>query len=141
MSAKELGLRRTFFVRVTHDAELLRFITDFAQGQRIEAAHFTALGALKTARLGFYDQVKHIYGEETVSKPTELASCIGNVSLKDGVPFVHAHAVLSEASGKVKAGHLIEGRVFAAEMHLTEFKGKKMERKPDPLTGLSLWEI
>ncbi len=141
MSATELGSGRVFFVRVAHDAELLRFITDFAERQGIEVAHFTAVGALKTARLGFYDQVKHVYGEVTVFKPTELASCIGNVSLKDGAPFVHAHAVLSEASGEVRAGHLLEGRVFAAEVHLTEFKGKKIERKPDPLTGLSLWEI
>jgi len=61
--------------------------------------------------------------------------------LKKGEPFVHAHAVLVDQTGDVKAGHLLEGRVFAAEIHIVELVGEKVVRKNDAATGLSLWDI
>jgi hypothetical protein len=73
--------------------------------------------------------------------PQEVASCIGNISIKEGEPFVHAHAVLADQNGNTKAGHLIEGKVFAAEIHLTELIGEELVRKDDAVTGLSLWKI
>jgi predicted DNA-binding protein with PD1-like motif len=35
---------------------------------------------------------------------------------------------------------LLEGVVFAAEVHVCELRGAKLERKYDKVTGLSLWE-
>jgi predicted DNA-binding protein with PD1-like motif len=36
---------------------------------------------------------------------------------------------------------LFEGIVFAAEVHLHQLEGPKLERKYDEVTGLSLWGI
>jgi hypothetical protein len=69
-----------------------------------------------------------------------MVSCVGNVSLSDGKPFVHAHVVLADERGSTKAGHLVEGIVFAAEVHLRRLEGLKLERKYDKATGLWLWE-
>jgi predicted DNA-binding protein with PD1-like motif len=96
---------------------------------------------LKSAKLGFYDQHKHEYSEHMLSAPQEIASCVGNISIKEGEPFVHAHVVLGDENGNVKAGHLLEGKVFAAEIHLFELLGEKIERENDAVTGLSLWDI
>ena len=139
--AKELALGRTFLVRAEHDSDLIRFITELAKRQGIAVATFTAIGALKHAKLGFYDQTTHVYKEENLAEPQELAACIGNISTKENEPFVHAHAVLADVHGNTAAGHLLEGKVFAAEIHLTELKGKKIVRKHDVVTGLSLWDI
>ena len=134
----ELG--RNFLVRAEHDSNLVEFLTELAEKKEITAATFTAIGALKRAKLEFYDQEKHKYRKITLDSPHEIASCVGNISVKDGRPFVHAHAVLADKNGKTKAGHLLEGVVFAAEVHLRELKGAKLERKYDKVTGLSLWE-
>jgi len=128
-------------VRVKHDSEMINFVTEFAEKNAIMTATFTAIGALKCAKLGFYDQEKHEYLETLLSAPQEIASCVGNISLKEGKPFVHAHAVLADRKGNTKAGHLLEGKVFAAEVHLTELVGAKIVRKNDAVTGLSLWDI
>ena len=128
-------------VRVEHDADLIMSITSIARRNSIKAATFTAIGALKNAKIGFYDQDNHEYKETTLSTPQEIASCIGNISIKDEVPFVHAHAVLADKKDRVKAGHLLEGRVFAAEVHITEFSESKLTRKNDAETGLSLWDL
>jgi predicted DNA-binding protein with PD1-like motif len=134
----ELG--RNFLVRAEHDSDLVQFVTELAEKEGITVATFTAIGALKRAKLEFYDQEKHEYREIALDSPQEIASCVGNISVKDGRTFVHAHAVLADKNGNTKAGHLLEGVVFAAEVHLRELKGAKLERKYDTATGLSLWE-
>ena len=126
-------------VRVRHDADLVQSIADLARSNGIEAGSLTAVGALKRARLGYYDQKNHRYREMKVDSPHEIASCIGNVSLKDGEPFVHAHVVLADQKGNSKGGHLLEGTVFAAEVHLRKLEGPKLERRYDEVTRLSLW--
>ncbi|MBE0512859.1 DNA-binding protein [Candidatus Bathyarchaeota archaeon] len=134
----ELG--RNFLVRAEHNSDLIQFVTELAEKEGITVATFTAIGALKRAKLEFYDQEKHEYREIALDSPQEIASCVGNISVTDGRTFVHAHAVLADKNGNTKAGHLLEGVVFAAEVHLRELKGAKLERKYDTVTGLSLWE-
>lgn len=137
----EFNPNRNFLVRVEHNSELIQFITELAEKEKIVVATITVVGALKQARLGFYNQEKHEYQEIRIDSPHEIASCVGNISIKDGRPFVHAHAVLADKNGKTKAGHLLQGTVFAAEVYLCELKGTELERKYDKVTGLSLWEI
>ena len=141
MSSRELGVGRNFLVRAEHDSDLIKSVAELAKKNEITTAAFTAIGALKNAKLGFYDQKKHGYSETLFSIPLEIASCIGNISIKDCEPFVHAHVVLANQNGNTNAGHLLEGKVFAAEIHLTELVGAKLVRKNDPVTGLSLWDI
>lgn len=142
MGFRQFVLGRTFIARAIYDSDLIEFLTVFAQKTGITAASFTAIGSLKNAKLGFYDQNKHAYLEILISNPFEIASCIGNISLKEGAPFVHAHAVLANESGITKGGHLLGGKVFAAEVHITELLPKEaLVRKADEITGLSLWEL
>jgi predicted DNA-binding protein with PD1-like motif len=141
MSVRQFSLGRNFMARAKHDSDIIDFLTDVAKENGIMTATFTAIGALKYAKLGFYDQERHEYLEILLSAPQEIASCVGNISIKEGKPFVHAHAVLADSEGNTKAGHLLEGKVFAAEVHLTELEGEKLVRKNDSITGLSLWDI
>ena len=76
----------------------------------------------------------------TENTPLEIISCTGNISLKEGVPFVHAHAVLSDEQGKTIGGHLFsETPVFAGEFYIQELTGSPFSRKHDEETGLMLW--
>lgn len=140
MSFREFDYGKYLIVRVKHDSDIINFLTDLAKENEITAATFTVIGALKKAKLGFYDQKKREYLENKLQAPQEIASCVGNISIREDKAFVHAHAVLADREGNTKAGHLLEGRVFAAEVHLTELKGEVV-RKYDSVTGLSLWNI
>ena len=141
MSLFEYDANKELMVRLKHDADLIQSIAELARSRGIEAGSFTAIGALKSARLGYYDQKNHDYREIKIDSPHEMASCVGNVSLSDGEPFVHAHVVLADEKGSTKAGHLLQGIVFAAEVHLRQLKGPRLERKHDEVTGLWLWEV
>jgi len=137
----EYDASKELIVRLKHDADIVQSITELAKNKGIEAGIITAIGALKRAKLGYYDQRSQEYREIRIDSPHEMASCIGNVSLKDGEPFIHAHVVLADETGNTKAGHLLEGIVFAAEVHLRQLEGPKLERKYDEVTGLSLWNM
>jgi predicted DNA-binding protein with PD1-like motif len=135
----EYSANKELIVRLNCDSDLIQSITELARSRGVEAGSFTAIGALKRAKLGYYDQKNHEYREMKIDSPHEIASCIGNVSLKDGEPFIHAHVVLADETGNTKAGHLFEGIVFAAEVNLRQLEGPRLERKYDEVTGLSLW--
>lgn len=141
MAWVKLKYIRSFLIRAEHGSDLIRFILEFSEKEMITTATFSAIGALKSAKLGFYNQVNHEYKEIMINEPSEIVSCVGNISIKDGKSFIHAHIVLSDENGNTKAGHLFEAIVFASEIHLNEFKGPKLERKIDDVTGLSLWDI
>ena len=70
----------------------------------------------------------------------EIVSMYGNISLKNGKPFVHAHVVLSDKKGNARGGHLLPGSsVFACELTIEEFEGPELIRGFDERTGLTLW--
>ncbi len=140
MSFEEFEPGNIELIRVDHDADLVEFLTDFCKEKEIEAGTFTTIGAFKEVELGFYDQEGHEYGSELIDRPCEIASCTGNISLKDGEPFVHAHAVVADENGEVRGGHLGESKVFAAEVHLKILEGPDLEREHDETTDLSLWD-
>jgi len=79
-------------------------------------------------------------GGVELNRKLEIASCTGNISIKDGETFVHLHIVLAGRDGKAFGGHLMPGtRVFAAEYFIMDLAGKKLHRVKDPYTGLPLW--
>lgn len=141
MALEDFKLKRNFIISVKYNSNLIQFITEFAEKEKITCATFSAIGALRSAKIGAYDQEKHKYVEIAIETPHEMANCTGNISLKDGKSFVHAHAVLSDEKGNTKAGHLFEAVVFATEILIQEFDGPKLERKYDKITDLSLWDI
>jgi predicted DNA-binding protein with PD1-like motif len=127
-------------VRADEDADVIEFITNLAKKEGIKAGAFTMIGALKSATLGFFNQGRKAYDELVVEGESELSACMGNISIKNGQPFVHAHAVLGDEHGNTKSGHLLKGRIFAGEICIHVLSGPPLERKPDPETGLALWE-
>ncbi len=125
--------------RLDFGAEIVESITSLAEKLGVEAGVFSAIGALKEAELGYYEQDTHRYKTIEIEGPVELASCQGNISIRDGRVFVHAHAALADHVGGLQGGHLHNGTIFAAEICIHELKGKPLIRTHDPITDLYLW--
>lgn len=138
---KEVSQKRRFIGRLNTKSDLLKSITDICTEKRITLGVFSIVGAIKKAKLGYYNQNKKKYvGDMVFNKKMEITSCIGNISLKDGKVFVHAHITLADKKGKCFGGHLMPGtQVFAAEFYIEELRGTVLKRKNDASTGLSLW--
>ena len=131
---------RTFLLRLPRGAELTEAILTFCRKEGIRFGALTGLGAVTEATLGFYDQAAGEYRRLRLEGPREILALVGNLSLKDGEVFLHAHITLGEEDGRAVGGHLFAPtRVFACEIVLQELLGQGPERRPDPETGLALW--
>lgn len=140
MGAREYARGRRVVARLPHGGDLLEEIAAVADAHGVRAAELRAIGALRTARLAFYDQSARTYGEFAVDRPVELLGLLGNVSRKDGATFVHAHATLAGHDGSCVGGHVVPGcEIFACELVLQELVGEPLEREFDEVTGLALW--
>jgi hypothetical protein len=138
MHARELSVRAEYLARLEHGADWREEIEGFAAREGIEAAWFTAMGAVSDAEVWFYDQSDLTYRSVAFEEPLEVAACVGNVALLDGEPFAHTHAVLSRESGQALAGHLNAATVFAGEVYLRAFE-EPLVRERDADTDLDLW--
>jgi predicted DNA-binding protein with PD1-like motif len=136
---QELRSGRCFLCSLDHDAEIVASITNLAERLGVEVGVVSAVGALKRAEIGYYDQENHEYRAIEIDRPMEIASLIGNLSIRNGKPFLHAHATLADSEGNVKGGHLTSGTIFAAEVYLQELLGRPPVRSHDPTTDLFLW--
>jgi uncharacterized protein len=140
MGTREYARGRRVVARLPHGGDLLEEIAAVADAHEMRAAEVRAIGALTTARLAFYDQSAHTYGEFAVDAPVELLALLGNVSSKDGATFVHAHATLAGHDGVCVGGHVAPGcEIFACELILQELVGEPLQREFDEVTGLALW--
>ncbi len=139
---KNVRPRELFMGKLSHGGDLVEEITDICRTKKVQLGRVEALGAVQRARLGFYNQQAHEYQFFMIDQPLEITKLIGNVSLKDGNPFVHAHITLADKTGKVYGGHLAPGtEVFACEFILEAFDGPIFERSFDEETGLPLWAL
>jgi len=138
MEYREVSGGREFVARLDHGADWRAEIESLADDEDVDAAWFTALGAVQDAEIWYYHQDDQEYEPVTFDEHLEVASCVGNVSWLDGERFAHTHAVLSRLSGQSLAGHLNAATVFAGEVYLREFE-TRLEREHDEPTDLDLW--
>ncbi len=139
---KEVEHKQISMGKLRHGADLLEELTEICREGGIQLGRVEAIGAVEKACIGFYDHKKREYEFITLDQPLEILNLTGNISIKDGNPFVHAHVTLSDRSGQAYGGHLAPGTiVFACECIIESFEGPRFERAFDQETSLPLWTM
>ena len=139
---REVKAVKMFVGKLAHGVDLLEEITKICVDKDIHLGRVEALGAVKKARLGYYNQKEREYHFYELDQTLEITNLVGNVSIKDGVPIVHAHVTFSDKNGHAYGGHLAPGTiVFACEIVIQVLDGPKFEGGLDQETGLPLWSI
>ena len=138
----EIKRTKTFMGKLEFGGDLLEELTSVCNQNDIRLGRAEALGAVQKARIGFYNQQARKYDFIEIDKPLEITKLIGNISLRDGKPMVHAHITLSDSQGNAFGGHLAPGTiVFACEFIMNSYDGPDHNRDYDEQTGLPLWKI
>ena len=138
----EIKQTKTFMGKLKFGGDLLEELTSVCVQNDICLGRVEALGAVTKARVGFYDQQARKYDFIEINKPLEITKLIGNISLRDGKPMVHAHITLSDSQGNAFGGHLAPGTiVFACEFIMNSYEGPDHIRDYDEETGLPLWKM
>lgn len=136
----EAAAGRAFVGRLAPGSDLVEEIERLCAEQSVLAAQVTVIGAVRRASYAYYEQVDHRYLELESATHHEIVGFVGNMSLRDDRPFLHAHATFADATGATVGGHLLRGcEVFAAEVMIRELGNVSLVRAHDEQTGLALW--
>ena len=130
-----------YFIRLEKEESLLATLEKFALETGVKSGHLTGIGALKNVELGFYHLADKKYERMDFPHEAELLSMDGNLSILDGKPFFHIHAVLGGHDFKCYGGHLFRANVaVTAEIIFNEFDAE-ISRTPNEEVGFSLLNL
>lgn len=129
---------RMFAVVFDKGDEVIAGLTDFAKQQGCDSSEFTAIGAFSGATLGYFDRERRDYRQIPIEEQVEVLSLVGNITLSDGKPKIHAHVVVGRSDGTTRGGHILEAHVWPTlEVVVTETPAR-LRRQHDSETGLAL---
>jgi uncharacterized protein len=121
--------------------EVMSGLTDWAQQERIVAAHLTAIGAFSSALFGWFDQNHRAYRHIPVEQQIECISLVGDVGLVDGKAAPHVHGSVALRDGTVRGGHLLEATVWPTlEVFVSSTEGM-LDKERDSETDLWLFDL
>jgi uncharacterized protein len=135
----QAGQQRTFVVVLEGGDEVMTSLKRFVEREKVEAAQLTAIGAFRSAVLGYFDWETKDYQHIPVNEQAEVAALTGDVAFSpDDQPSLHVHCVLGCRGGRAVAGHLLEGHVRPTlEVVLTD-SPVHLRKRHDPESGLAL---
>lgn len=132
--------KRTLVGQFSHGTDLYDELTKLVEREGIRIGRIHGIGATMHAVVAYYDQTEREYKPMEFDGGMEILNLQGNVSLRDGKPFVHVHILLGDRQGRVFGGHLMPGtKLFACELFIEEFEGEELHRSSEERTGLFLW--
>ena len=131
----------TYVVRLQRGEEVLACLLELCEKESISLGTVSAIGAVNHVVVGVYRVDEQKYVANTFDGVMELTSLMGNITEKDGEPYLHLHATFGDLTGKVIGGHLNEAVVSATcELFVRKVEGH-VGRRLDPETGLNIFDF
>jgi predicted DNA-binding protein with PD1-like motif len=113
-------------------------LLEFAERYHVTSAHFTAIGALNRATLGWFDPQRKMYKMIPIAGQHEVIGMSGDIALYQGKPVVHTHMVVGSPDGTTRAGHVLEAYVSPTLEVMVTVDPIAMKKRLDPETDLTL---
>ena len=113
-------------------------LQEFAEKYHVTSAHFTAIGALNGAIVGWFDPQRKMYKKIPINGQHEVIGMSGDIALYQGRPVVHTHMVLGGPDGTTHGGHLLEAYVSPTLEVMVTVDPVAMRKRVDPETNLTL---
>ena len=128
--------KHCFLIRFFPEEDLLIKTQDFVKKQKIQAGYLAGIGAVKQARIGFFDGEEYLVNQ--FNEDLEIVSLTGNIAMD----MVHMHGIFAQKDGKCVGGHIMPGCIVSVtcELHIFVLI-PAVSRKEDPLTQLKLLDL
>ena len=113
-------------------------LLEFAEQYHVTSAHFTAIGAVNGATLGWFDPQRKMYKKIPIVGQHEVIGMSGDIALYQGKPVVHTHMVVGSPDGTTRAGHVLAAYVSPTLEVMVTVDPVSMQKRLDPETDLTL---
>ena len=124
-------------VRLDKGDEIVKSLLEVVKREGVSLASVSGIGATDNFEVGVFDLDRADYNHFRFSGNHEIVSLVGNVTTKDGAPYLHLHITCAGEGGKIVGGHLFEAGIsLTAEIFLQKATGKA-ERLRDETLGIN----
>src|SRR6266481_1801276 len=113
-------------------------LLEFAEKYDVTSAHFTAIGALNGAALGWFDPKRKMYKKIPINGQHEVIGMSGDIALYQGKPVVHTHMEVGNPDGTTHGGHVLEAYASPTLEVMVTVDPVTMQKRFDPATDLTL---
>jgi predicted DNA-binding protein with PD1-like motif len=135
------GNQKTFAAVLDTNDKIMECLLEIAAKEKLDAAQFTAIGAFSELTIGFFDFSIKDYIKIEIKEQLEVLSIVGDISLFNNEPQLHAHIVVGKRDGTAHGGHLIEGIVHPTLEIIINESPAHLRREKDEATGLPLIKL
>jgi uncharacterized protein len=116
--------------------ELHASVLAAASRHGVEGGLISAIGAVDELELGYFCLPERVYTRRVIRDRLEVVSLHGNLALKDGAPFLHAHGLFTGRDFTAVGGHVFRARV-SITLEVMIVTMERMTRQPYPEFGLT----
>ncbi len=120
---------------------VMETLTDYCRQHSIENGQITGIGAVANIQMGVFVPETKSYHQDRFEGTYELTSFIGNITMKDGSPFIHAHIVLGDHEFRAISGHCMEMEVAVVGEFIIQKMETQVFRTLNPSVGLATWTM
>lgn len=131
-----------YVLSLDNHVEISEALAAFCRELDIRCGAVYGLGAISEATFRFLDPATKGYVDKTFSEQMEITNLTGNVSEKDGKPYLHVHITASRRDYTCVGGHLLDARISGAcELVVDAYPKLAPGRRADAETGLNLYKF
>jgi len=130
---------QNFLVYIQIDEPVMETLTSVCKNNGIMNGQISGIGAVKEIEMGVYDLDSKSYLRKQYPDNHELISFQGNITLKDGNPFIHAHITIGNHDLHTRGGHLFEMKVAVVGEFIIRNIESNVHREFDKNIGLAVW--
>ncbi len=128
-------------LRLDKGDDITESVYTVAEKEGVKAAKVSGIGATDDFTVGVFDIAKKEYEKFVFNGNHEINALDGNITEKDGKPYIHLHITATGKGGKVVGGHLIKGVIsLTGEIIITVTDGK-ITREYDETFGINRWKF
>ena len=120
------------------NSDLFGELLAIASRDKVRTAQVVGVGGVNRLTLAYYNSREKKYEEHLYEEFMEVASLAGNITTKDGKPFLHLHGTFGRRDMSAIAGHVISARVFPLLEAVVTSTTNRALRRFDDETGLNV---
>ena len=131
-----------YVLSLDNHVEVAAALAAFCEEKDIHAGIVSGLGAVSEATFRYLNPATMKYVDKTFTEQMEITNLTGNISRKDGKPYLHLHITASRSDYTCVGGHLLTARINGAcELVVVSFPGAEIGRRMDPELGINLYQF
>ncbi|MDG6988349.1 MAG: DUF296 domain-containing protein [Nitrososphaerota archaeon] len=113
-------------------------IASVAAREGIKTALVSGIGGVKEVKLAYFNQETRKYEEHDFREELEVTSLLGDITVKDGAPFLHLHGTFGRRDMSVLGGHVVSATVSPLLEFVITPTSNRAVRRFDESVGLSV---